>query len=962
MGSDSVIRTGDTGRRILGLFPTKPSARDRAEAGPPVPFKDKFQQAIITIHRWIGIVACIYFVIWFISGLVLAYVRWPAMDPTEKLSVLKPVEFAKVQVLPDAALAKAGLSEFPQDLRLEMSGDRPVYRITDWEGEYHTVRADTGDIVTGVSGEEALAIVREQLSAPGASLAKADLFRDQWTVTGYWNKERPFHLIRMNDEAGTDYYVSVATGEIVLDTRRFERGWNWVGAIPHWLYFEIVRWDTGIWQWTVYILAGAGIFVAVSGIWIGISRLRLRARYANGATTPFRGWMKWHHISGLLGGLFLACWIISGFWTMYPGGVLENREVEKAEFTAYAGDTGVGFDLAAAPALLTENRARRATFLRVGGEPIVTLEDGVAPPRILDARTGRPRALSVDEIKTAASAMMPNHKVVSAVRLEEGDEYWHSGFYPKETPIVRVAFDDPAGSWFHIDPETGKVIDLVDDEARLDRWTVVAFHDLDLKWLLDRRPLWDVVLFLVTIPGLLISITALVIGWRRLQRSNLVPAGGGAALLGGRYGGGAKPITVIPPEARSDTVLVAYASQTGTAEQLAAQTAESLRGAGLKVAMRDLGQVDAQSLAEVQRAIFILATTGDGDAPDHAMSFERRIMRQQPQLKGLRYAMLALGDRQYRTFCGFGVAVDRWLRECGAEPMFPTVEVHNLDPEGLARWSRELGRLTGRVEALHVARAPFKPWRLVERRLVNPGSAGAPAYHIELEAPGAAAWEAGDIAQLAAGVTWGEFAEGKTELSEREYSIASVPSDGRVHLLVRLMRTEKGLPGLASGLLTSCSLGEQIPLRIRSNAGFHPPGDDRPMILIGNGTGIAGLRAHLRRRVEFGRTRNWLIFGERNAATDAFYGDEVRALASAGNLARLDLVFSRDQAERRYVQHRLAEMADEVRRWVADGAVIYVCGSLQGMAPAVTDALVAILGEDDFDDLTRRGGYRRDVY
>jgi sulfite reductase (NADPH) flavoprotein alpha-component len=135
-----------------------------------------------------------------------------------------------------------------------------------------------------------------------------------------------------------------------------------------------------------------------------------------------------------------------------------------------------------------------------------------------------------------------------------------------------------------------------------------------------------------------------------------------------------------------------------------------------------------------------------------------------------------------------------------------------------------------------------------------------------------------------------------------------------------------------------------------------------PLILIGNGTGIAGLRALMKSRIAEGRHRNWLIFGERNVAHDRFYGDEIEQSRARGQLERVDLVFSRDQPERRYVQHRLLECADELKRWVNDGAAIYVCGSLQGMAPAVDAALSEVLGADSLEELAISGRYQRDVY
>ncbi|MBU2323731.1 MAG: flavodoxin, partial [Gammaproteobacteria bacterium] len=138
--------------------------------------------------------------------------------------------------------------------------------------------------------------------------------------------------------------------------------------------------------------------------------------------------------------------------------------------------------------------------------------------------------------------------------------------------------------------------------------------------------------------------------------------------------------------------------------------------------------------------------------------------------------------------------------------------------------------------------------------------------------------------------------------------------------------------------------------------------DDRPLILIGNGTGLAGLRSLLRARVAAGQRRNWLLFGERSAAHDFYCRDELQGYLADGSLARLDLAFSRDQAERLYVQQRLRAAADELRSWLQAGAALYVCGSLQGMAAEVDGVLRELLGETALQALVEDGRYRRDVY
>ena len=200
-------------------------------------------------------------------------------------------------------------------------------------------------------------------------------------------------------------------------------------------------------------------------------------------------------------------------------------------------------------------------------------------------------------------------------------------------------------------------------------------------------------------------------------------------------------------------------------------------------------------------------------------------------------------------------------------------------------------------------------------------------------------------------------------LGAREYSIASMPGEGHLALLLRRFTGPDGRPGLGSGWL--CDVlqpGQATSLRLRSNPSFHPPANDVPLVLIGNGTGIAGLRAQLRARIDAGATRNWLLFGERSRACDYHFGDELERWHRDGQLERLDVTFSRDGGEHRHVQHVLAARADELKRWLDAGAVIMVCGSLKGMAPDVDAVIVQVLGQAGRDALLASGRYRRDVY
>lgn len=415
------------------------------------------------------------------------------------------------------------------------------------------------------------------------------------------------------------------------------------------------------------------------------------------------------------------------------------------------------------------------------------------------------------------------------------------------------------------------------------------------------------------------------------------------------------------------TVIVAYASQTGYAEQLARLTVQQLQQAGMHVQLLPLASLRAELLQQARRILFIVSTSGEGDAPDSAAGFSRQLLSRPLALPGLEYALLALGDRHYRQFCAFGHRLQHWLHQQQARSLFDLIEVDNADAGALRHWQHHLGLLSGHTELADWAAPAYQPWILAERRLLNPGSCGAPVYRLALTPPPDSRWQAGDIAEIGPGyppdAAPATVTAARPPLPHREYSIATLPADGRLELLVRQMRRPDGSLGLGSGWLTAyAEPGQPVALRIRENRNFHTPPAPQRLILIANGTGLAGLRAHLKARAAAGQHGHWLIFGERQQAHDYYYREEIEAWQASGLLQRLDLCFSRDQPQRRYVQHALQENAGELQAWLGQGAAILVCGSLQGMAQDVHATLEQLLGAGQLEQLGESGRYLRDVY
>jgi len=219
------------------------------------------------------------------------------------------------------------------------------------------------------------------------------------------------------------------------------------------------------------------------------------------------------------------------------------------------------------------------------------------------------------------------------------------------------------------------------------------------------------------------------------------------------------------------------------------------------------------------------------------------------------------------------------------------------------------------------------------------------------------------------------------KLQPRLYSISSSPRahPGQVHLTVGAVRYElhgRARKGVCSTFLADRAVaGEsRVGVFFHANQSFRPPAaEEVPMIMVGPGTGIAPFRAFLHERQATGaKGRNWLFFGDQYAATDFLYRDELAALQKEGVLTRLDTAFSRDQAEKIYVQHRLLEHAAELFAWLEAGAHFYVCGDASRMAKDVDTALHRVIEKagsktaaeaaDYVNALKAARRYARDVY
>lgn len=450
---------------------------------------------LVVLHRYVGVAVGLLMLLWFASGVVMLFVHWPEVTDEERAAGLPPITWARC--------CSFGDTQEVQQVRaasVENLAGRPVLRF---DGQ--ALDLATGRMIQQVSGEDAARVAEAYAAAHGiAGRAGAPRLveRDQWTVTGYFDKRRPFHLFRFDDSARTDLYVSARTGVVSQAVNAREKVLNWLGPIPHWLYPQILRADVRLWTQVVIWTSVTGVFLAVTGIYLGLVAWR---PWRDARLTPYRGLMAWHHLTGLAAGLLTLTWVASGLFSMNPWGLFESRSDDRAEQMT----GGVSFgDLKLA---IEGAKAASVTPRRLVAAPLegglYLMADGVR----LDA-TGRPAPLASATLARAAARLGPAERAELIVRE---DAYYYGHHQPVSLPAYRVELRD--GARFYLDPASGAVLARVDGPRKAGRWLFEGLHRLDLVRGFDRGVGWAAAMVVLLVFAGAGVATGVWLGWQRVR-------------------------------------------------------------------------------------------------------------------------------------------------------------------------------------------------------------------------------------------------------------------------------------------------------------------------------------------------------------------------------------------------------------------------------------------------------------
>ena len=501
-----------------------PQTRPRAATGPSLAARAK--RWLYLLHRWAGITLCLFFAMWFISGVVMMYVGYPKLTPAERLGHLAPLDPAGVTVTPAQALAAAGLED---GAALSLSASRAgqaVYLAGGGRRAAPAVDAASGALLPVADERVAAATASAWFGGAYPVRYAGAVDEDVYTHSRALDPHRPLHRVDAADPDHTRLYISSATGAVVLDATRAERAWNYVGAWIHWLYpfrgNALDRW----WHDIVVWLSVAGVTLALTGTVVGLMRWRFaplcqrqplavpREHDALASSERPAVRRRHHHLD------------LQRADVDEPLETLRQRRRPLAQ-AAYEGPPAPAATLAAPAALIAALPAapRELSWTRAAGQSLVQARMAAGAPLLLSAREARPAALDPAVLRAAAATLLPGARLAEVQTLERYDFYYYArdehamlGHVEKPLPAWRLVYDNPEASWVYLDPATGQLISRQDRANRASRWLFAFLHSWDWTGLLARRPLWDALLIFLSLGGAALSLTGVVIGWRRLGK------------------------------------------------------------------------------------------------------------------------------------------------------------------------------------------------------------------------------------------------------------------------------------------------------------------------------------------------------------------------------------------------------------------------------------------------------------
>lgn len=470
-----------------------------------------------------GLILSILFLMWFVSGIVMIYHSFPKVNQKLKLETqetlpgdIVPVD-SLLRALPDS-VRLTGLS-------VDMYLDRPVFHL---RGKRLPAEL-YGDSLQEVGRPDfqQVCCMAEQLC--GSTDYRVDsLWKlDQWIPFGYLKKEFPIYKFTFNDKEKHQLYISSQTGKPLQLTDRHSRFWAWLGAIPHWVYFTSLRQNQALWLDFMVWSSGLGAIMCLTGLWVGVWAFFRNRK--NGLRSPYKKWwFRWHHISGMIFGLFALTFVFSGMMSLVDIPSWMQKGKQNAPKMQFRGREG---GMLPADRYVLDYRqivdslkdVKSIEWGSFGNHPYYVVNTATGKMNIDAADSGRiqPFRLSEEEVRQAILRIHGKEAEYTLEWLEEFDDDYYSRRGMLTLPVYKVVVNDELHTRHYFNPET-LYHRQIDDNGRLRGVLYSGLHSLNFKCLTDRPVVWNLVMYVLMTGGTFLSLSGVVLtlSWlgRRIKR------------------------------------------------------------------------------------------------------------------------------------------------------------------------------------------------------------------------------------------------------------------------------------------------------------------------------------------------------------------------------------------------------------------------------------------------------------
>lgn len=474
---------------------------------------------ILSLHRITGTVIALFFAMWFITGLVLLYHSYPRLSDKEINGHCE----ALPDSLPAIETLTAQLTDTLQALSIRQFQGQTLVDITTTDTTY-TCCSDSTLQVAPITDKTIMQVARQWADAP---VIRIDTLyeRQQWVLYSRYEKNLPMYRLFFDDAEKHQLYIDSRTAEVLQFTDRSSRFWAWVGAIPHKFYFPIIRKDVDVWETTITIGGLFCLLAALSGMYVGINALLRHRKNKKRWGSPYKKWTyKWHHLAGLVFGIFIVAWGLSGMmamqrvpkWLVPMEGDYFFRESKMWNSNKMLPIEKYTLDYRLLASTYPD--LKQVSWTRIGDIPVYRIING-EEEMYIEASGTEVMELYIPEnvVAKAVEKMNGKESTFSISTINEYDQYYLSRTHSLPLPVYKVDIQNADKTTYYINPRNGDTKYFTQNK-RAKKWVFSGIHYLNIKWLVEHPFVWTILIWTLCLGGAFVSLTGVVLGIKYIRR------------------------------------------------------------------------------------------------------------------------------------------------------------------------------------------------------------------------------------------------------------------------------------------------------------------------------------------------------------------------------------------------------------------------------------------------------------